>query len=145
MVLPLSSKCTSAYWHVICASGGYCRRPHHAKRTLRYLSDVNLLASAINSSSFIYYSLVGRLFYHKRTICNIIIIDNLSPWAHIIILQGVLFKVSETGWGVRAKSPIQIPCCIDNPSINSNRTVKYPNRAIKLKLTCYKQTACCSD
>ena len=35
------------------------------------------------------------------------------------------------------KSPIQIPCCIDNASIYSNRTVKYPNRAINLKLTCY--------
>ena len=39
--------------------------------------------------------------------------------------------------GAGAKSPIQIPCCIDNASIYSNRTVKYPNRAIKLKFTCY--------
>ena len=38
----------------------------------------------------------------------------------------------------RGLSPlIQIPCSIENASIHFNRTVKYSNRTVKLKITCF--------
>ena len=66
VVLSLSSKRTSVYWHMICVSwltilstSALCEEEHFAIYVKSRWSK--LLASAIDFSSFIYDSLVGRL------------------------------------------------------------------------------------